>query len=395
MRTRIVPFVVALGLLAATTGLVDPAGGAPGSDLRLNQMQVIGSHNSYHVEPDAATIQFYIDAGFPEAIELAYTHAPLAEQFTSQGVRQIELDVFADPAGDLWRPTGTNGFKVFHIEAIDMDATCQVFVDCLAEVKAWSDANPAHMPIAVLVELKDSDDFPVDPVPLPITADLLRDLDDEIRSVFPEDRLLTPDDVRGTHASVEDAILADGWPRIDDVRGQVMVLLDNKRDEYVDGDPTLAGRVAFPPSTPGQPDAAFIKRNDPTGANLAEIQALVDAGYVVRTRADGPVLTAQSGDTTQRDAALASGAQWVSTDYPIPGLATRWGTDYVAAIPGGTPARCNPVNAPEGCVSTDVEDLPAQVAPTTTTVAPTTTTVPPTTAAPAPVAVAAQPRFTG
>ena len=59
--------------------------------MRLNEMQVIGSHNSYHVENPAIS-QFVID--------LAYTAAPLDEQFSHQGVRQIELDVYADPAGD-------------------------------------------------------------------------------------------------------------------------------------------------------------------------------------------------------------------------------------------------------------------------------------------------------
>ena len=399
MRPRIVPLLLAAGLvIAAAAGPVAPAGGAAGTDLRLNQMQVIGTHNSYHVEPDAGTIQFYVDSGFPEAIELAYSHAPLPQQLAEQGVRQMELDVFADPTGTLWRPTGRSGFKVFHIEQIDMGATCEVLVDCLAQIKAWSDANPLHLPIAVLLEVKDAADFPVPPDPEPITPALLHDLDDEIRSVLPPEQLLTPDDVRGARATLEEAVLTDGWPRIDDVRGRVMFLLDGRRDQYVDGDPTLAGRVAFPPSSPGQPDAAFIKRNDPTGANLAEIQALVAAGYLVRTRADGPVLTAQSGDTTQRDAALASGAQWISTDYPVPGMAARWGTDYVAAIPGGTPARCNPVNAPVGCASTDVEDLPPQPSPTTTVAPTTSTTAPaavPTTVAPTPVAVAAQPRFTG
>src|SRR5690606_28541344 len=109
------------------------------------------------------------------------------------------------------------------------------------------------------------------------------------RSVFPEDRILTPDDVRGSRPTLEEAILQDGWPAIDDIRGQVLFLLDNKRNEYLVGNPTLEGRVAFTPSFAGQPDAAFVKRNNPLGTNLAEIQALVEAGYVVRTRADEPV----------------------------------------------------------------------------------------------------------
>ena len=60
-----------------------------------------------------------------------------------------------------------------------------------------------------------------------------------------------------------------------------------------------------------------MKLNDPIG-DFDAIQADGAAGYVVRTRADADTVEARSGDTTPRDAALASGAQWVSTDYPVP-----------------------------------------------------------------------------
>jgi hypothetical protein len=77
----------------------------------------------------------------------------------------------------------------------------------------------------------------------------------------------------------------------------------------------------------------------------------------VRTRADGDNVEPFAGDTSKRDAALASGAQFVSTDYPVivPGVPMT-GTPYVVDIPGGTPARCNPVTAPAACASTDIED---------------------------------------
>ena len=64
---------------------------------------------------------------------------------------------------------------------------------------------------------------------------------------------------------------------------------------------------------------------------------------LVRTRADADTVQARSNDTTMRDAALAGGAQFVSTDYEVPD--PRFGP-YVVRIPGGTPARCNPVTAP-------------------------------------------------
>ena len=239
-------------------------------------MQVIGSHNSYHVENPALA---------PYVIDLAYTAAPLEEQFSHQGVRQIELDIFADPTGNLWRPFGVKGFKVMHIEQIDEGATCETLVICLGQVKAWSDAHQQHMPIAIQIESKDSVDVPGPPDPLPIGPAELDELDSEILSVFPENRIITPDDVRGSHATLEDAVLTDGWPKINDVRGKVMFLLDNKRDEYVVGHPSLQGRVAFAPSAPGLPDAAFLKLNDPLDPN-AHIADMVAAGYMVRTRAD-------------------------------------------------------------------------------------------------------------
>ena len=38
-----------------------------------------------------------------------------------------------------------------------------------------------------------------------------------------------------------------------------------------------------------------------------------------------------AGDTTHREEALKSGAQFVSTDYPVPVM----GVNYVVQLPGG------------------------------------------------------------
>jgi hypothetical protein len=70
--------------------------------------------------------------------------------------------------------------------------------------------------------------------------------------------------------------------------------------------------------------------------------------------ADADTLEARFGMTTRRDAALASGAQFVSTDYPVPN--PDFGTGYFVEIPDGAPARCNPVNAPAGCRNGALED---------------------------------------
>jgi hypothetical protein len=365
------------------------------ADLRLNDLQVLGTHNSYHIEPPPEAIEIF--KGFdPNAFTLAYTHAPLITQLEDQKIRQFELDVVADPAGDLFRPFGVTGWKVLHIEQVDMESTCLTLVECLEQIEYWSDLHPDHVAVTVQIEFKGAAELPGPPDAPVVTPELAVTIDDDIRSVFAPERLITPDDVRGSHATLEEAVLAgDGWPTVDESRGKILVTLDNQRDNYRAGTTSLEGRVAFTPSFPGQPDAAFLKLNNPL-VDFAAIQSAVSAGYIVRTRADSPVETAMSGDTTQRDAAFESGAQFVSTDYPMPGMADRWGTSYVAQLPGGGTARCNPVRAVPGCENGSLENLvhdhgplvgpPPTVPPTTAP--PTTTTIPP-----RPAAVA--PRFTG
>jgi hypothetical protein len=98
-----------------------------------------------------------------------------------------------------------------------------------------------------------------------------------------------------------------------------------------------------------------MKRNDPLGS-LEEIRDLVSRGYIVRTRSDADTVEARFGLTARRDAALASGAQFVSSDYPEPD--PDFGTGYFVEIPDGEPARCNPQNAPPGCREAALEDLP-------------------------------------
>jgi hypothetical protein len=90
------------------------------------------------------------------------------------------------------------------------------------------------------------------------------------------------------------------------------------------------------------PAAGWFKRNDPV-AGFDEIGDLVRSGFLVRTRADASTREARSGDTTRRDRALASGAQFVSTDYPEPD--PRF-TGYRVTLPGAAEARPNPVSAP-------------------------------------------------
>jgi hypothetical protein len=59
--------------------------------------------------------------------------------------------------------------------------------------------------------------------------------------------------------------------------------------------------------------------------------------------------------TEMREWAFRSGAQIVSTDFPVYGPSSRWRCDYAAQLPGGRAAQCNPVTAPGGCEDEAVE----------------------------------------
>ena len=196
------------------------------NDLKLNQIQVIGSHNSYRIHP--MQDMFNLMAGLnPElAAELDYGHPSFDVQFSQHGIRQIEIDIYHDPEGGLFYnqrgnlfiglpvPSGTEelldpGLKVLHFPDIDYQAHYLTFIDALTAIKTWSDANPNHIPIFILVEAKEEGLANVYPSlsgftqPLPFDQDALNAIDADIRSVFGNDlnKVITPDDVRGTNES--------------------------------------------------------------------------------------------------------------------------------------------------------------------------------------------------
>jgi Phosphoinositide phospholipase C, Ca2+-dependent len=338
--------------------------------VRINQIQVIGSHNSYHAG-FAPSERKYLEAKNPKGLrELDYHHAPLADQL-SAGVRQIEIDIFSDSKGGLFAhpaivrqvaaaglPADPDfdpqhemdkpGFKVMHVQDLDERSTCHTFVACLTAVRTWSKQHPQHLPIFILVETKEGPlrEMPDAVKTEPFTSAVFDAMDAEIRSVFKAGEMITPDEVRGSASTLNEAVRAGRWPTLAKARGRVIFLMDQQHagPVYREGHPSLSGRVLFTNAEPGAADAAFIEQND--GSRDA-IDALVKQGYLVRTRTDEGTEQARTNDTTRRDLALSSGAQLISTDYPS-SEPSPW-TSYFVGLPGGVIARCNPVNKPAHC----------------------------------------------
>lgn len=344
--------------------------GKDSDELRINHIQVLGTHNSYKLKPhpDLVALLNREQQGWSRDID--YGHRSLTVQLEELGIRQFELDVFADTAGGLFaEPAGAllvgdedflyqeemaePGLKVLHGQDLDYRTVCLSLISCLTEIREWSLANPSHIPIFILIEAKDAiieDRGSIQFTrPIRFTRELLHDIDQEIYAVFEEDHLIIPDDVRGSYGTLEEAVTSRGWPALANSRGKVMFALDNTgrhKELYLQGNPQLENRVLFVSSGPGEPTAGFIKMNNAI-AQTELIEEYAAAGFLIRTRSDIPAQEAKTGDTTRRELALESGAAFISTDYPE---MSPYGSGYIVQLPG-TPhaARCNPVTAPDTC----------------------------------------------
>jgi hypothetical protein len=351
-------------------------GASPAADLRMTDLTAVGTHNSYKLAVPPAEMAAMVAARGQPVLGLDYAHRPLAEQLDA-GARQLEIDVVADPQGgryakpltalgggtvlapDVAAALAKPGFKVLHMPDVDFRSSCPTFVACLGQVKAWSKAHPDHAPILILLNAKEGQaSLPGGVTPLAFDEKTFDALDAEIRSVFAEAELVTPDQVRGKHPTLREAVLVDGWPSLSASRGKVFFALDESPAKvalYRGARRSLEGRVMFVNTDEASPAAAYLTLNDPV-AQKDRIAAAVKAGFMVRTRADADTWAARANDVTQRGAALTSGAQYVSTDYIW--ADPRFAGGYAVRLTGDDVAVCNPVRAAGKCDGLALEALP-------------------------------------
>src|ERR1700754_2181444 len=90
-----------VALTATSPAHADKAPSKGSGGMRLNQIQVIGTHNSYHRELSDAEKAVQAKQS-PSWASLAYSHASLPLQFSGQRVRGLELDIVPDPDGGLY-----------------------------------------------------------------------------------------------------------------------------------------------------------------------------------------------------------------------------------------------------------------------------------------------------
>jgi len=307
----------------------------------LNEIAILGSHNSYKREIPREFYTFLEQRSASAARAINYSHYSIASQLDG-GLRQLEIDVVADSEGGLFeKPFAATyleaqgvdvgeqqgfyqsalrrpGFKVLHIPDIDIFTHCATFEGCLGEIYAWSNAHKNHLPIFILINAKESGAGAVDGVlPIRFNPELYDELDKAITAVVPRHKLIVPDDIRGEADSLKQAVTTTGWPTIDESLGKLVFIFDgsgSQADVYRTNHKSLRDRIMFAAYEESQDEAAIMVINDPL-SEQARIQNLVKQGFIVRTRSDAGLNETPMEMRQRFEAARSSGAQIISSDF--------------------------------------------------------------------------------
>ncbi|MFC0600875.1 phosphatidylinositol-specific phospholipase C domain-containing protein [Streptomyces palmae] len=142
----------------------------------------------------------------------AYEQAkyPYLADALDSGAGLVELDVWTNLLGSKWRVSHSNPLgnannceNAASPAELRTKSRNQSLEGCLADMRAWHDANPGHRPIVVKVELKDGFND---------TGGRGPDEFDALVTAKLGDAVFRPADLAGRHATLDEAVRADGWP---------------------------------------------------------------------------------------------------------------------------------------------------------------------------------------
>ncbi len=279
--------------------------------VKINEIAVIGTHNSYQMLPTPQKYAFekylmFISGG-KKGTKLNFEMDPYTVQLEC-GIRNLEIDIeTVDKDGEI-------SFIVTHSPISDNTSSAYDFAKGLSEIALWSDNNPKHLPVYLLIEPKG--EVPSINNMKDFSVEYAKELDEIIREVL-GDRLLTPEQTMGKYQSFEEMRMADGWPSLKDVAGKIIVLLHpcDVTDEYINIDTSLASQAMFPMlrfDSIDKPYASFILDNEPEAATENNKKTIGEKNLMVRTRADNyPAFNEERYEYTDN-----CGSHIITTDYP-------------------------------------------------------------------------------
>lgn len=300
--------------------------------IKFNEISFIATHNSYQSEATEATKKLYRNlSGLTFGILPEDTGEFKNETLTDQlncGIRSFELDV------EVFDRNGDVSFTCMHSPHLEMTTTCYDFELALKEITMWSDNNPNHLPITVMVEPKEF--F----LPLEYMKKFDIGYTDEFDALLKKalgDKLFTPADMLRDYASFGEMRRADDWCKVSDMQGKILVLMHEcgTTEDYIALDPSIKTQAMFPMLRQDDIErecTSFILANDPPKI-LKQKDELVESRVVMRTLCDS------YGDAPQKrlEQTLAGPAHIISTDYPP--KTTDTAENYVVTFGGRTTVR--------------------------------------------------------
>lgn len=280
--------------------------------IKLNEIAILGTHNSYQT---LATSETRFLMGIIDAITLKklglntfdFEMDTLTEQL-EMGVRNVEIDI------ETLDKDNRIEFKVTHNSLIDNASSAYDFKKALKEIKMWSDNNPNHIPVIIIVEPKS---FVIEINGMKkFSLEYAKELEKIVADTLGES-LLTPADMLRDYESFKEMREKDDWISLKEAQGKILVLLHDcdVTESYIALDETIRTQKMFPMlryDDRNESYTSFILENDPWNADSRKSESLDKYNLIIRTRADKyPNYSAERYEVTEN-----CGSQIITTDFP-------------------------------------------------------------------------------
>ena len=203
-------------------------------DVKLIDLQFLATHNSYKKEKTVLE-KFY--AKFSKGLsECNYYFESLTDQLNA-GIRSFEYDLF------YRQRKSSVSFHSFHIGYADMSSNAFDFSACLEELDLWSQNNPNHLPITVILELKENGGaYPYKTITKNQLSDLDKLIKDKIKNLY------TPSQAMKGYTNLNDMRANEASPSLKETMGKVLFILHPGKltKDYVALDKTYKTQAMFP-----------------------------------------------------------------------------------------------------------------------------------------------------
>lgn len=280
--------------------------------VKLNEIAILGTHNSYQRLATAETrfAMNIIDTIIFKKAGLDtfdFEMDTLTEQL-EMGVRNVEIDIETLDKDDKIE------FKVTHNSIVDNASSAYDFTKALQEIKMWSDNNPEHIPIIIIVEPKS---FVIEINGMKkFSLEYAKELDKIVGDTL-GDSLLTPKDMLRGYASFKEMRENDDWISLKEAQGKILVLLHDcdVTESYIALDESIKTQKMFPMlryDDRNETYTSFILENDAWRAAERKAENIDECNLIVRTRADVYPEYSDERYKVIEDC----GSQIITTDFP-------------------------------------------------------------------------------